>query len=59
MKEKILTDTTLETVKVRWDGERFGIVHLYKVCDLPSHIILLNPKEMLDLVEFAGKLGRE
>ena len=64
MKEKILTDTAIETVKVRWDGERFGIVRKRPVGTDKGTVtftdtIILNPREMLDLIEFAGKLGRD
>lgn len=58
MQEKILTDNAGELIKVRWDRERFAIVQWYKLTG-NTHTVILNPKEMLDLVEFAGKMGRE
>lgn len=59
MKEKILTDNTTEKILVRWDGERFGIIHQYRNPDgtATTTAIILNPKEMLDLIDFAGKQG--
>lgn len=58
MIEKILTDNAGEKITIRWDGTRFAIVHQTKVAGYTKGIIL-NPREMLSLIEFAGKLGGE
>ena len=59
--ERIITDNSSEKITVRWDGNRFALISERKNNDLgvPSSIIILNPREMLDLIEFAGKLGGE
>lgn len=55
--EKILTDNTVEKITVKWDGERFALIHKLKddYIDLAPFTTILNPKEMLNLVEFANK----
>lgn len=58
MQEKILTDNATELIKVRWDRERFALI-LYDKERMFFKTIILNPREMLDLVEFAGKMGGE
>ena len=57
MKGKILVDNTGELIRVVWDGTRFAITQQYKNICAPSRTIILNPREMFDLIEFAGKLG--
>lgn len=62
MKEKILTDNACEKLKVRWDGERFTLIHTHKFTPEANgcmNAIILNPKEMLQLISFAGRLGRD
>ena len=59
--ERVITDNTGEKITVTWDGERFALVLAKKVngTKLVRAIITLNPKEMLDLITFAGNLGKE
>ena len=62
MKERIITDNNSEKITVKWDGERFAVVSekgdgWYEAKE--SNTIILNPREMLDLIEFAGKCGGE
>jgi len=62
MKEKILTDSACEKLTIRWDGVRFFLIHRHKFTSEQEgcmNAIILNPKEMLDLIEFAGRLGRD
>ena len=61
MLEKILTDSSSEKITIKWDGTRFALVEKRKGNDIgvTTSIILLSPKEMMSLVEFAGKLGGE
>jgi len=60
MKKKVITDNTKETITVRWDGERFAIISLVKIDGAyRRNTIILNPKEMLDMVNFAGVLEKE
>ena len=55
--EKILVDNPSEKITARWDGERFSLSHLYTFkCVTKLHTIILSPKEMLELIEFARKL---
>ena len=53
--EKILVSTPSEVVKVKWDGTRFALVALDR--EKVSAVIVLNPKEMLELVIFVSNLG--
>jgi len=59
--EKIITDNTEETIRIIWDGTRFILISERKGNDMgwATATTLLNPKEMLDIIEFAGKLGRD
>ena len=62
MKEKILTDNAGEKLTAKWDGTRFALTQekrdgWYEV--KISNIVILNPKEMLDLVEFTKEAREE
>lgn len=58
MKEKVITDNAGERIIVKWDGVRFSLVHQLKIPDDASRkVIILNPKEMIELIEFSGNLG--
>lgn len=61
MEERAITDNEAEALTVAWDGERFIIRQQRKGGDeLPlPRVIILNPREMLDLVKFAVTLGKE
>lgn len=54
--EKIITDNAVERVTVKWDGERFAITQL--ICGTPPllRVVILNPREMMDVIIFAGNL---
>lgn len=55
--EKIITDNASESIKLKWDGTRFSIICDYKDCKPPSfNVIVLNPKEMLDVILAACKM---
>lgn len=51
VKEIIITDSLSELISTRWDGERLAISHYHKLRDV-RNIIILNPKELLELVKF-------
>lgn len=58
--EKILTDNSSEKITVKWDGVAFALVRKRPVGTDKGTVtftdtIILNPKEMLDLVRFAFK----
>ena len=55
--EKILTDNASEKITVKWDGERFAVASSRKQLGNRFDIVILNPREMLELVEFASKMG--
>jgi len=61
--EKVITNNASEVISIKWDGERFALTHIRKSLvekELTvKDIIILNPREMLDLVIFAGSLGKE
>ena len=51
--EKIITDNAGETITIKWDGQEFALVHQLKIPDDASlKVIVMNPREMLDLVDF-------
>lgn len=57
MTEKIITNNSAEMIKISWDGERFALIRVDKkeaVC-----IIVLNPREMMDIILFGTTLGEE
>ena len=55
----IITDNAEEKISVSWDGKRFAVIHeKYPLTWSQKETIILNPKEMLDLVRFSGTLGR-
>ncbi len=53
---KTITDNAEERLAIKWDGERFSLVHYDRIQD-KARAILLNPKEMIEIVNFAGVLG--
>ena len=55
IREKIITDNTNERIRVVWDGERFALIRSRD--NLVKAIIILNPREMMELVQFASRLG--
>ena len=60
--EKVLTDNAGELIKIRWDGVRFALTQekgdgWYEA--KKSSVIILNPREMMSLISFAGALGEE
>ena len=46
-----LSDTPQERITCKWDGERFGIVKLYKADDT-KEVTVLNPREAQALATF-------
>jgi len=59
MKEFIITDTVSEKIKAKWDGERFALVKAGRNVLVPPQIIILNPKELLNLSQFIASIGEE
>lgn len=63
MKEKIIVNNDIERVTVSWDGERYALVQWKMFCGSvvsgSAVAIILNPREMLTLIEFAGNPGKE
>ena len=60
MKEKVITDNMEEKIIVKWDGNRFALVQ-QTGGELTNQIkaIILSPREMMEIVQFAGNLGVE
>ena len=62
MKEKIIINNSIERVTVNWDGERYALVQWRMFCGSvvsgSATVIILNPAEMLSLIEFAGNPKR-
>ena len=58
MIKKVITDNNVETLEASYDGERFGLKYTNKgefpsrKVDKVDRIILLNPKEALELKKF-------
>lgn len=58
VKEKVITDNIGETITVKWTGEVFALIRQPKIkVDESTRIIMLNPREMLELINFAGSCG--
>lgn len=55
-KVKVLKDNADEKQTVTWNGESFGITQENKPQKV-TKVIILNPREMLELVKFAGNLA--
>lgn len=55
--EKIITDNNVEIIRIRRDRTRFILIQEFKGRSIPPAIIVLNPREMLDITEFAGDIG--
>lgn len=51
MKQKIITDNASETITIKSDGERFGLVHK-RVTKPSSEVIILNYSEMKEIIKF-------
>lgn len=54
--ERIITDNTEERIRIIWDGTRFILVQDQESNPLQT-IIILNPREMMDIIQFASNLG--
>mgnify|MGYP001560171751 CR=1 FL=1 len=59
MKEKILSTNAEQSLVIRWDGVRFALVEIRKKLLPPKKTIIVSLDEMLELVNFAGCLGKE
>ena len=58
MSTRVLTDNAVETLSIKWDEERFALIHESKefsVYVAPIKIIILNPVEAKTLVSFILK----
>lgn len=58
--KKVITDNSSERITVKWDGERFAIIQQKKDDKrtlAPCAVIVFNPKEMMDIIQFAANLG--
>ncbi len=55
-REKVITDNDYEKIITKWDGVRLTILGFYKKegAFILSGMIILNPREMRDLIEFSG-----
>lgn len=56
-KFKIISEGMLRRTMVKWDGVRFALIEYDKETGDTESIIVLNPAEMLKLINFAGTLG--
>ena len=54
--EKVITENSVEIIKVKWDGDRYAIITERKHNDIgmATSVIILSPREMFDIVKFAG-----
>ena len=53
MKVKVITDNLAEKIIVRWDDERFSLIQVSRDNKPSTNVVILNPREMRELVEFA------
>ena len=58
MKQKVLTDNSMEKRTIKWDGTRFGLVDLDRMKN-HTHTTILNPREMLGMIEFGKELTND
>ena len=57
MEEKVITDNVAEKIIVRWDTERFFITGINNwSTGSGRHTIVLNPREMADIIDFVNKI---
>ena len=56
MVEKVITSNSEQVLKIIWDGERFALIELDRE---KSKVVILNPREMLEVILFGGTLGKE
>lgn len=46
----------IKTKKITWDGKEFVV---WEETGAITSFVCLNPREMLNLIKFAGRLGKE
>ncbi len=56
--EKIISSNSAEELRVMWDKTRFGLIHVNRFTQTPK-VILLSPKEALELINFAMPILQE
>jgi len=56
MVEKVITSNSEQVLTIKWDGERFSLIELDRE---KSKVIILNPREMMDIILFGGTLGKD
>ena len=61
--EKVLTDNASEKITVKWDGVAFALVRKRPVGTDKGTVtftdtVILNPKEMADLIVFAKEASK-
>ncbi len=54
MKQKVIADNSIEKITIKWDDTRFALVHEDRL-KRSTHTTVLSPREMLELIKFAGK----
>jgi len=61
MLEKVITDNSMGTLIIRWDGERFALIDKKAAGSnlgfnhaVGYTIIILNPREMAELISFVS-----
>jgi len=53
---KILTDNSIERLEIKFDGERYALVHTFKSGFPITKTIILNPDEFNGLFDFRDEL---
>lgn len=60
MENKVITANPFETLEIKWDGERFALVHHsvvgYHNSSSKTKTIILNPREMKEIVNFVKEV---
>lgn len=54
-KSKEITNNMAENLTIKWDETRFGLILSNKMNRI-NKVIILNPKEMKELIDFANKI---
>lgn len=54
MAEKVITSNSEQVITIKWDGVRFSLTELDRE---KSKVIILNPREMMEIILFGGNCG--
>ena len=59
MKSETITNNAMEKIDVIWDGIRYALWAQRKIPEREPAIIILNPREMEDIIRFARRYNAD